>query len=95
MVVADQRYQMILPQRLGSQIAAADQDRRDREIEFAGRELIVQPLTLNGVDLQIETRRVAPEPCHERRQQRRLVQVDGRDAQRAGDLVRVKGAARR
>ena len=65
MASADQRNQLVLPQRLHAQIPASYQDRRDGEIEFAGGKLIVEPVTLDRVDLKIESWRIAAQPRHE------------------------------
>ena len=58
-VRADQRDEPIAPQRLGVQVATSGQNRRDREIEFPGCELIVKPVAFNRLKMQIETGRVA------------------------------------
>ena len=89
---ADESDEMILPQRFGAQGANTGKRRRDGEVEFAGRELIVQSFALDRPDLNVEPRSVAPKRCDEGWQEGGLVQIDGRDPRRGDDLPRVENA---
>jgi hypothetical protein len=91
---ADERNEAIAPHSLGPQVRRPGENGRYGEVEFSGRELVVQPVAFDRLKMQVETRRVAAQSRHQGGQKGRLVEVDRRDPHDTRSLSRFERRGR-